>query len=143
MNSCFESKTHAATDHMCRPCYYTVFTHMHLPHMCVCARPNKRRYVPDRSYLSSLLSHLQGQLVLCGPDALAMCLWGLAALRQQHMVSPAWGQQWCAAALGVAGQFGPQALAHGLSGMAALRIQPPAELMQVGGWLAGRLWLRE
>jgi hypothetical protein len=92
--------------------------------------PTPARYVPDRAYLVSLQSHLQSQLHLCGPDALSMALWALAALRQP-LPSTAWAQQWCDAALGGAGEWGPQALAHGMAGMAALRVQPPAALMQV------------
>lgn len=90
------------------------------------------RYVPDRSYLKSLLSHLQPRLISCSPDSLAMALWGLAALRQQ-IPSNTWAAAWCTAAAGKADQFGPQALAHGLSAMAALGVRPPAQLMQVGG----------
>jgi hypothetical protein len=90
-----------------------------------------RRYVPDQSYLVSLLAHLGSQLPATGADGLALAAWGLAALRQP-LPSPQWGGAWCAAALAAADGFGPQALAHGLSGMAALRMTPPAELMQVG-----------
>lgn len=88
------------------------------------------RYVPDRSYLRGLLSHLEAQLPACGPDGLSLAVWGLAALRQP-LPSKDWGQAWCSAALACADRFGPQALAHGLSAMAALRMEPPAELMQV------------
>lgn len=88
--------------------------------------------MPDRAYLRALLLHLQAQLPLCGPDALSMAVWALAALRQT-LPSEEWGRDWCRAAQEVGGEFGPQALAHGLSGMAALRMNPPAELMQVRG----------
>lgn len=112
--------THMQPLHTCQP----------PPHPPPPAPCPAHRYVPDRAYLVSLQSHLQAQLPLCGPDALSMALWALAAL-QQPLPSHAWAQQWCDAALGVAGDFGPQALAHGLAGMAALRVQPPAALMQV------------
>jgi hypothetical protein len=89
------------------------------------------RYIPDRAYLRALLGHLRTQLPAAEPDALAMAVWGLAAL-QQPPPDDAWAAAWCDAALQQARGWGPQALAHGLSGAAALRISPPAELMQVG-----------